>query len=214
MLLRFPTASSRAAQSLRPQNDDLLSLVRETRAGNAEAGGTLVAVLTPYVFRQVRRILGATHIELDDVAQDAILEVVRALPRYREECTVLHFASRVAVKVAIDVRRRDRYRDRRGTELEHEVKLELEAHQISPEQHVATRSLVEAVRELLATLPEAQAEAVALHFVIGLSVTEIAAATLASFETTRSRLRLGMNALRELVSGDERWQDALGRSGA
>lgn len=211
VLLRLPHRSPPPQGSSR--SDELLSLVLAARAGDRSAKGTLISVLTPQVFRQVRRILGSAHPDVDDVTQEAVLEVMQALERFRNECTVLHFASRIAVKIAIDARRREAYRARREPELEASLSAALDEHSATPEQHAAANSALEAVRRLLDNLPAAQAEALALHFVVGLTVAEIAAAMSASFETTRSRLRLGLNALRQLVAQNENLQEALGRSG-
>jgi RNA polymerase sigma-70 factor (ECF subfamily) len=65
-----------------------------------------------------------------------------------------------------------------------------------PDASVYQRQLTSAVRELLARLPEPQAEALALHCVMGCTVAEIAATSRVSIETVRSRLRLAKHALR------------------
>ena len=75
----------------------------------------------------------------------------------------------------------------------------------SPEQRVASARAANAVRKLLATLPAAQAEALALHCVAGCTLAEIAAASNASqstsipLNTVKSRLRLARQALRQTL---------------
>jgi DNA-directed RNA polymerase specialized sigma24 family protein len=70
----------------------------------------------------------------------------------------------------------------------------------------------DAVRELLGSLPEAQAEVLGLHHAVGLSMIEIAAVTGAPLETVRSRLRLGRRAVRQRVFGDQRLLEVVGGS--
>jgi DNA-directed RNA polymerase specialized sigma24 family protein len=55
---------------------------------------------------------------------------------------------------------------------------------------------------LLAELPDAQAEALVLHLALGYSVDETAAAQRVPLNTARSRLRKGIERLRERVERD------------
>ena len=55
------------------------------------------------------------------------------------------------------------------------------------------------VAELLARLPEEQAETLALRVVLGWSLDEIASATGAPTNTVRSRMRLAKDALRKSI---------------
>jgi DNA-directed RNA polymerase specialized sigma24 family protein len=89
----------------------------------------------PHLIRVVRRVLGAEHPEVEDVAQQAALAVLDGLRRFRSETTNLHLACRVAVLTAANTRRR-------------------------------------VVRELLDTLPENHAQALALHAVLGCTVSD------------------------------------------
>ena len=58
------------------------------------------------------------------------------------------------------------------------------------------------VRALLDDLPEEQSEALALRFMLGWSLLEIAEASGAPVNTVRSRLRLAKEALRRRVEAD------------
>lgn len=210
MLLRFPNSK---AGSTATRNEQHLALVRAVQRGDSAAAGALVDQLTPHLFRQVRRILGSDHPDVDDVTQDALLEVMGALGRYREECSVVHFACRIGVKVAIDVRRREGTRKKHGSVLQRDMQAQHDAQLHQTQSDATNYEAVNAVQSLLDSLPEPQAEAVALHYVVGLTVSEIASATSSPFETIRSRLRLGMTALRQLVDAEGEQRDALGRLG-
>ena len=58
------------------------------------------------------------------------------------------------------------------------------------------------MRQLLCELPEAQAEVLAFHSVLGHTVEETAAALAIPIDTVRSRLRNGLGKLRARVASD------------
>jgi RNA polymerase sigma-70 factor (ECF subfamily) len=78
----------------------------------------------------------------------------------------------------------------------------LAADRAGPDSQLSLRSASDAVRSLLATLPEPQAETLALHCVLGYTIPEIASSTGAPRETVRSRLKEARRALREKMRTD------------
>src|SRR5882724_4369710 len=100
-----PPQSDRAPE---PLHDELAALAEAARRGDRTALPTLLSAIVPQMIRVVRRVLGAGHPELEDVTQEAAFALVDALPRFRGEATVLHFACRTAVLTAMNVRRRER----------------------------------------------------------------------------------------------------------
>ncbi|MBX3192414.1 MAG: sigma-70 family RNA polymerase sigma factor [Labilithrix sp.] len=178
-------------------------LARAAAQGDARAADRLMTALAPRVRRVVSAVLGAAHPELDDVVQQAMLGLMRALPSFRAECEPAHFASRIAARVAIASARRARAaRARRDDEVE------VDGLGSEPSEPVDRRRQ-ELVRDLLARIPSEQAEALALRFVLGWSLGEVAEATGAPLNTVRSRLRLGRAALRAAILADPALADAL-----
>jgi RNA polymerase sigma factor (sigma-70 family) len=205
---------SRAPEPTPPgggRRDELAGLVGSIARGDADALRTFLSAIVPQLLRVVRSVLGPEHPDLEDVAYEAAYAVVDSLPTFRGEGTVLHFACRVTVLTAMNVRRRDaaqkRALVRTVTELD---KLELDAP--NPEESAQTSSLAPIVRELLATLPDTLAEALALHVVLGYTVAEIAQAASLPLETVRSRLRLAKQALRKRVLNNPKLREAVDRS--
>jgi RNA polymerase sigma factor (sigma-70 family) len=94
--------------------DDLARLARAAIDGNGAALRTLIAMLTPHLLRVVRKVLGLHHPDLDDVTQDAVLAVAQSLGMFRGEDSVLHFACRIAVLTAMNVRRNEARLKRKG----------------------------------------------------------------------------------------------------
>jgi RNA polymerase sigma-70 factor (ECF subfamily) len=183
-------------------------LAAAVQRGDAQALSTFLSAIVPQLLRVVRSVLGPEHADLEDVAYEAAYAVVEGLPRFRGEGTVLHFACRVTVLSAMNVRRRDAAQKRAllraPTDLD---QLELDAP--NPEENAHAAALAPIVRELLATLPDALAEALALHVVLGYTVAEIAQTASLPVETVRSRLRLAKQALRKRVLNNPRLREVV-----
>ena len=214
MLRLVPKTDGAPGREREPRHaDELARVASAASAGDRGAIRALLVALGPHLLRTVRSVLGRDSSDVDDVAQEAALVVLGALPGFRGEGSVVRFAVRTAVLVAMNARRK-RATMKRGRGVTDDVPdIEaLAAPSDSPEQRVASARAASAVRALLATLPAAQAEALALHCIAGCSLAEIAAATNAPQETVKSRLRLARQALRrtlertpgmvELLEGD------------
>jgi RNA polymerase sigma factor (sigma-70 family) len=193
--------------------DELLPLAcAAAEAGDAKAIQTLVTVLGPQLLRIVRRVIGSRHPDVEDVAQECAMQLVRALPRFRRESSVKHFASRVALQTAMNARRRlhaVKRDDRDHQRLDADM---TSAGEATPESALASRMGLALLFQLCEELPRVQSEVLALHYLLGHTVGEIAAICDVPNETVRSRLRLAKQALlgraltnpnlRELLEGD------------
>jgi RNA polymerase sigma-70 factor (ECF subfamily) len=183
-------------------------LARGASAGDPEAVNTLVVSVGGGMLKTVRKVLGPSHPDVEDVAQDAVLALLSGLRGFRGECTVAHFAHRVALLTALAARRRFRTRDR-WTELDTAPESVADERGPSPlTRAIASRRRM-LVRELFDELSEPMAEALALHFVLGYTVEEIAATVAVPANTVWSRLRLGKRALRKKLMRDVRLLELL-----
>jgi len=182
------------------------AVVAAARAGDPLAIEELLAMLGPSLLRAVRALMGPSHPDLEDVVQDVLMAVVDALPSFRGDCTLLHFAIRIATRRTTTARRRSR-----------SVLGWLEAFWRKEEplvpgapspgdETLADRRRV-LLRALLGEIPEAQAEALALRVALGHSIDEVALITRAPINTVRSRLRLAKDALRTRIAADPRWAE-------
>ncbi|HEY5453805.1 MAG TPA: sigma-70 family RNA polymerase sigma factor [Polyangia bacterium] len=194
--------------------DELLPLARAA-THDADAAATLVGALCGGMLRIVRKVLGRRHPDVDDVTQDAVIALLTAIMTFRGECSVEHFANRIALLTALASRRRTRARARK-------VELEMDSFDdvavaavdagelASPLAGAlaARRRLL--VRQLLDELPDVIAEALASHFILGYTVDEIAAASSVPANTVWSRLRLGKQALRKKLERDAELAEMLG----
>jgi RNA polymerase sigma-70 factor, ECF subfamily len=170
--------------------------------GDLVALRTLLNTLTPQFLRIVRRVLGAHHPDVEDIAQECALELLGALGRFRGESTIQHFACRVALQTAMNARRKFGAGKRRLPEGSHLDADEIPDGKHDPESRVASRLGLELLRQLCDELPAAQSEALALHLVLGHTITEVAAICEAPVETIRSRLKTAKATLTERAMKD------------
>lgn len=182
-------------------HERLTPLVLRAQQGEPDAINQVVAELSPGVLRALTVLLGRQDPDLEDVAQDVLVAVLKALPEFRGESTLLHFAVRIAARKSVLVRRRTRsvlgwlegfwrgeHPLRPGPTSAHE--------QLRGERQRAL------LRSLLSELPDAQAEALLLRVVCDHSIEEIATITQTPFNTVRSRLRLAKEALRQRIEAE------------
>jgi RNA polymerase sigma-70 factor (ECF subfamily) len=194
--------------SNRPRQDDLLSVASAANAGDPRAINTLVLHVGGGMLKTVRKVLGPGHADVEDVTQDAVLALLSSLSGFRGECTVAHFAHRVALLTALAARRRQRTRDR-WTEPEVSPESMPEEGNRSPLARAISARRRGLVFQLLDELSEPMAEALALHFVLGYTVEEIAESLGVPANTVWSRLRLGKQALRRKLERDARLIELL-----
>ena len=192
-------AGDEATSSASPDKEGelaaLLSLARAA-VSDAEAMANLLHGIAPAVSRAVRVVLGPHAVDLDDVKQQALLNVMRAIPAFRGECHPAGFASRIAVHTA---RRRAR-----GQRLVFRDALQISEAGLTAARRPDELALYRRhfVRDLLLRLPEQQAEVLALHVILGHSLPEIAAATSTPLATVKSRLRLAKEYLRKVLDDE------------
>ena len=195
----------RASDAQQARRQRLRVLVRRTVAGDTNAANTLLREVAPALLKAARGMLGPHHPDIDDVLQDGLMRFLNALPSYREECTVLHFAVRIGIRAAADAARRTQ----RQTRIR-------DAYKIEPHVTRSTLSELEE-RELLGwllgeTLSPPQIEALIMRNAMGYSIEEIAQAVDAPVNTVRSRLGSAKRALRERLRDEPQLAQLFGRT--
>lgn len=161
--------------------------------GDRAAAESLCRELMPRVRNLVRYLLRGDA-RTDDVAQEALIAVLRGLGSFRGEGRFESWVDRVVARTTFSTIKRIRAETQPA-----------ETEAIDTESHTDSYAERREVAEALDRLSPEQREALVLHFAVGMTVPEIAETTGAPFETVRSRLRLGKVALREAMGG----RDAL-----
>lgn len=212
-LIRSPhTDAPNAAEQGRARSegtDPLRGVAMAAGQGQREAQRTLLVAAGPAMLRAIRGVLGSAPHEVEDTLQEAMVALHLAIGGFRGECTTLHFACRIAVQTAMNARRRAGYRQRHTPSVAPDVIDMTIARGESAAAMVAAAQRREALRQLLCTLPEAQAEVLAFHSVLGHTIEETSDALGAPIDTIRSRLRNALAKLRARVAADAQLSDLL-----
>jgi RNA polymerase sigma-70 factor (ECF subfamily) len=168
-------------------------------AGEPAAITAVLRELAPEVARVVRTILGPHDMGIEDAVQDSLLSLMHALPTFRRDCSIRRYANRIAARTALLARSRGR------TVRERETRFSLDERPAAyiDGRHDLERRRKAFVHHMFDVLPEVQAEVLALRFLLGFSLEEIAQAVGAPVNTVRSRIRLAKEVMRVHLEADQ-----------
>jgi RNA polymerase sigma-70 factor, ECF subfamily len=175
------------------------ALVDSAVRGDRAAAERLLRALLPRVRNLVRYFVRGDA-EVDDLAQEGLVIILRGLSSYRGEGSVTAWADRIVVRTVFAHLRRSRAAER--THVEYTPDLVPVPPGESAHGFLARRRAVRALDEL----PQEQRAVLVMHHVLGMSVREISDELSVAFETVRSRLRLGMARLRGAMDDDDEQQ--------
>jgi RNA polymerase sigma-70 factor (ECF subfamily) len=193
-------AKSRSAPWAHANGPDLPGSVSNELRRDRETLTATATQLLPRVRNLIRYLIHGDQ-DVDDIAQEALVAVLRGLPSYRSEGSLESWADRVVARVTFAWLRRRKPGRTTSFDVEPEV---ADGDTTPPDEYLRRRRLV----ALLDRLPHEQRYALVLHHVVGLSVEEIAVDTASKTETVRTRLRLGKRRLRELADPNSTDGDA------
>lgn len=165
--------------------------------GGREATESLLLELLPRVRNLVRYLVRGDG-DVEDIAQESLIALIRGLPSYRGEGSFQSWVDRVVARTAFAWLKRVRGTEARRGEESLEL-VSVLSEDAPPDEYVHRRRMA----MLLDRLPYEQRHAMVLHHVLGMSVPEVSDELGIPFETIRSRLRVGRAALRALVTGEE-----------
>ncbi len=189
---------------LTSSQDALLSAAQK---GDRQALERLLLGLLPRVRHLVRYLIRGDN-EVDDIAQEALIALLRGLPTFRGEGRLTSWADRVVMRVTLaSIKKVRRERALRDLSPDLSALPDLGGR---PDEYALRRERV----QFLDALPYDQRHALVLHHVLGMTVPEIAQELRTPFETIRSRLRLGQASLRAALLCSEthaQGQDQEGR---
>lgn len=171
------------------------ALLARAREGDADA---LLRAYMDDVYRVTLRVLGDADLAAD-AAQDAFMNAIGGLARFRGDSSVRTWLLRIAVNAARSVaRRRSRRRE-----------VALEAASTEPargprlDERTVARVEVERAERALARLPEKQRLSVSLRIQEGLSYAEIGVVIGSSEAAARVNYHYGVQRLREVLGDDD-----------
>ncbi|HHH27562.1 MAG TPA: sigma-70 family RNA polymerase sigma factor [Polyangiaceae bacterium] len=170
---------------------------RRAAAGGASEQRWVLSHTGPVMLRVIRRVLGSRADETEDVLQEASVDLLAALEAFRGECTLRHYAGRIAARHAIRARRKREREAQKVIALRQSKDLSTTS---GPEGRWADRFADEQLfRDVLSRIPAEQAEALVLRVVVGFTLPEVSNATGVPLNTVRSRIRLARQRLRGML---------------
>jgi RNA polymerase sigma-70 factor (ECF subfamily) len=164
-------------------------------AKEAWAARCLVDRLEPIVERTLYRVLQKRTADFEDLVQATFERIIRTLVerRFGARCSLTTWASAIATHVGIDSLR-SRIRERRLFRDEKASEVHQQSSRVDATARLEARAEVARVRQVLARMNPAQAEAVLLHDLLGHDLAEIAAITGVTVAAAQSRLVRGRRA--------------------
>jgi RNA polymerase sigma-70 factor (ECF subfamily) len=175
----------------------LTDLARAALGNEPEKVRRFLEAIAPTVRRTCRGVMGYAHPDLEDAIQESLMDVIRALPQYRFEADVSRYAAKIALRVAIAERKRDRARVE-SLRLLHQSQASRPAS-LDPAGVVADVECSWLGGFIVRKLRRSQAEVVLLRIFMGCSVEEIACITGVPLNTAKTRLRTGKDKLRRYL---------------
>lgn len=191
----------------RPMLDDSELLAAMRRGDSAAATALHDRVRIP-IERALIRVLGGRDRDHEELAQNTMIELVRSIDRFRGECSLDTWVSRIAAHVAFKAIRR-RKLERRI--LESRADLDDNLAPTDLDRSAMDRSTITRIRAHLAAMDQDKAWTVVLHDVCGYDLREIAEITDASVSAAQTRLSRGRRELHERLLADPELEGELKR---
>ncbi|MGC4090255.1 MAG: RNA polymerase sigma factor [Polyangiaceae bacterium] len=176
-----------------------LQMVSAVRDGNAAAAALFHNRLRPIVDRTLGRLIGSRDSDYDDLTQQALIQLVLSVDRFRGECPLDAWASIIVARVAY------KHIRKRRTERKLFVLDRGEVPDVvdrAATGTVAIRSAIRCVEKYLRGMDVNKAWTFVLHDVHGYDLEEVSAITGVSRAAAQSRLVRGRKALHERIAKD------------
>jgi RNA polymerase sigma-70 factor (ECF subfamily) len=164
--------------------DPLQQLAFSARDGEVSAFNELYERTREMSWAVLYKVVGPSP-DLEDLLQEAYLQLMRSLKRYRGESKVTTFLHRICVNVGLMHLRGKR---RRPEDLYDEAPEVSAGHSADPERAAQVQQASQLVQKALATMSEEKASVFAYHELLGMKPEEISELVDAPVNTVRSRL--------------------------
>jgi RNA polymerase sigma-70 factor (ECF subfamily) len=169
--------------------------------GDQDAAAALYDRLRPRIYATTRRLLGPNDPDVEDCTQNTFVEIVRSIDRYRGDCPLEHWASRIAAHVVYKHVRRRRV-ERRLFDRPGPASLSDRPEPMSTGQRLVFRDLIGRIRSTLERLDADKVYAFMLHDVLGFDLAEIAEITGVSVAAAQKRLFRGRREVHAELAND------------
>ncbi len=184
-----------------------VALTRAAATGDHVARRDLVSRLLDSVRRTVTYLMGA-DMDAEDLAQVALIHILRSAGAFRGDCSLEYWADRIAVRTAMKHINKRRRRENLSAGV-----WEPPAEYLSVDDQTSRRRVRVRLAELLQKLSPERRTAVALHHVQGYDLLEISEMTGSPVNTVRDRLRVGRKQLKKHILRDPMLKEWVAKGG-
>jgi RNA polymerase sigma-70 factor (ECF subfamily) len=195
-----------------PPGFDDVELLAALRAGDTGAATALHDRVRPQVDRTIRRLLGVGDVDHEDVAQQAMIELVTTIDRYRGECSLDSWTSTITAHAVYKHIRRRRTERRIFGALDADFLADTRSPSKTSRETIA-RNLMSRVRKHLDAMDESKAWTFVLHDVCGYDLREIARITGVTVAAAQTRLVRGRREVHDRIASDPELADLLETTG-
>ncbi|MBN2717379.1 MAG: sigma-70 family RNA polymerase sigma factor [Deltaproteobacteria bacterium] len=177
-------------------------------AGSAQtdsvAAEALLRRIYPKIFQVVHSLVQNRE-NVDDMAQQSAIEVMKSLSNYAGRGSIEAWAGRIAYRVTKRTIKSERLRMR----LMQPLSEDRAAPDCSPEESVSRSRLYDMLVGKMAQIPEKQRVPLLLHVAYGYTVDEVAQITDSSRNTVKYRLKSGYRVMREILAANPALRTAM-----
>ncbi|TCL69307.1 RNA polymerase RpoE-like sigma-24 subunit [Hydrogenispora ethanolica] len=180
-----------------------VELIAKAKQGDPQAIEELIGKVRKPLHHFACNFLG-NEFEAEDVTQEVLLKVTRALPTFKGDSTIWTWLFRIMTNACIDYQRKCAsrpvsYLTRAGAEDEEAVTIELKDHRQIPEESYEQTELHATIHGALNQLSAEHRTIVILHDIYSFKYQEIAAITKTGLGTVKSRLFYARQELRKIL---------------
>jgi RNA polymerase sigma-70 factor (ECF subfamily) len=177
---------------------DWPDLIAKTARGDQDAFSRLYDQSSPQIYGLILRMVNHPQIA-EDVTMDVYVQVWKQAQRYNvNRGTAMGWLVAIARTRAIDQLRSGKLKRTSMTGIDEIARVASDG--ATPEEQVSGRQWAELVRKALASLPFEQRESLILAYFDGYSQTEISTKLGLPLGTVKTRIRIGMMKLRDVLA--------------
>jgi RNA polymerase sigma-70 factor (ECF subfamily) len=177
-------------------------LIKEIKTGSQAAMEVLVKRYYKIIYSYIYRNIGDRH-TAGDITQEVFIKMMKNIREYRDIGRFKNWLFKIAVNTLYDYYRGSTYRNiKNQAPLDDEIACEDNVVWDMVSRNIERKRVKEAVMEL----PDYQRDALVLRFYHDMRVKDIAALTGCGEATVKSRLKQGMDKLKRILCGGEKFE--------
>jgi RNA polymerase sigma-70 factor (ECF subfamily) len=182
-----------------------LEMAQAAARGDQNARRDLVSALLDQVRRTVS-YLSSPNKDADDLAQLALIQILKSAGSFRGECTLNYWADRITVRTSMKQFRKRQRREK----LAMSIWTDSPSDEPGLDDDLAKRQIRVHLSRVLQKISAERRAVIVLHHLQGYGISEISEMTGAPINTVRDRLRIGRKQLKKRILTDPSLKDWVG----